>query len=202
MLIFWRGGGDAGGARLEELSILPKSPFGESSIPNGMLGLWLHNCKHGGRTEYSWFLANWVLSFFFIAETFYFSAKIWLNSCCKLKLVFWSSLEVTVLRNSMFSAVAQSTKRLVRFRYGFVDIQNVKTLRRACVSNGVRSDEGPLLLYKSYLEKQLLKPDESQSKVVYQLQGLYERLKDYDPQQKSSKLHFDLVYVNCLFLLI
>jgi len=57
-------------------------------------------------------------------------------------------------------------------------------------------------LYKSYLEKQLLKPDESQSKVVYQLQGLYERLKDYDPQQKSSKLHFDLVYVNCFFLLI
>jgi len=50
-------------------------------------------------------------------------------------------------------------------------------------------------LYKSYLEKQLLKPDESQSKVVYQLQGLYERLKDYDPQQKSSKLHFDFSLV-------
>ena len=92
----------------------------------------------------------------------------------------------------MFSAVSQSTKRLVRFRYGFVDIRNVKTLRRACFSGGVRPDEGPLRLYKSYLEKQLLKPDDSQSKVVYQLQGLYERLKDYDPQQKSSKLHINL----------
>ena len=94
----------------------------------------------------------------------------------------------------MFSAVAQSTKRLVRFRVRFVGIQNVCTQRRA-FSNGVRSDEGPLRLYKSYLEKQLLKPDDSQSKVVYQLQGLYERLKDYDPQQKSSKLklHIDLV---------
>lgn len=111
-------------------------------------------------------------------------------------------MQVTLLRNSMFSAVAQSTKRLVRFRVRFVDIQNVCTQRRACFSNGVRSDEGPLRLYKSYLEKQLLKPDDSQSKVVYQLQGLYERLKDYDPQQKSSKLHIDLVYVNCLFLSI
>jgi len=94
----------------------------------------------------------------------------------------------------MFSAVAQSTKRLARFRYGFVDSQNVKALR-ACFSNGVRPDEGPLRLYKSYLETQLLKPDDSQSKVVYQLQGLYERLKDYDPQQKSSKLLINLVLV-------
>ena len=97
----------------------------------------------------------------------------------------------------MFSALAQSTKRLVRFRFRLVNIQNGYTLRRACFSNGIRPDEGPLHLYKSYLEKQLLKPDDSQSKVVYQLQGLYERLKDYDPQQKSSKLH-----INWLFLLI
>ena len=107
-------------------------------------------------------------------------------------------MQVTVLRNSMFSAVAQSTKRLVRFRFRFVDVQNVYTLRRACFSNGIRSDEGPLRLYKSYLEKQLLKPDDSQSKVVYQLQALYERLKDYDPKKKSSELHTDLVYVKLI----
>ena len=116
--------------------------------------------------------------------------------------MFWSRLRVTVLRNSMFSALAQSTKRLVRFRFRLVDIQNFYALRRACFSNEIRSDEGPLRLYQSYLEKQLLKPDDSQSKVVYQLQGLYERVKDYDPKQKSSKLHIDLVYVNCLFLSI
>lgn len=88
----------------------------------------------------------------------------------------------------MFCAVAQSTKRLVRSRF-YLDIQGICAFRRACYSNGIRSNEGPLRLYKSYLEKQVLKPDDSQLKVVYQLQGLYERLKDYDPQQISSKSH-------------
>lgn len=91
----------------------------------------------------------------------------------------------------MFSAVAQTTKRLVRSRFRLVNVQNVYTVTKACYSNGIRHDGGPLRLYKSYLEKQLLKPDDSQFKVVYQLQGLYERLKDYDPQQKTSKSHID-----------
>lgn len=99
----------------------------------------------------------------------------------------------------MFSAIAQSTKRLACFRFRFVDIQNVYSLRKSCYSNVIKPDEGPLRLYKSYLERQVLKPDDSQLKVVYQLQGLYERLKGYDPQQISSKLLFELVYVNCLF---
>ena len=95
----------------------------------------------------------------------------------------------------MFSAIAHSTKRLVRFRFRFDDNQNVFTLRKLYHSNEIRPDEGPLRLYKSYLERQLLKPDDSQLKVVCQLQCLYERLKDYNPQQISSKLHIELVYV-------
>ncbi|KAJ7387369.1 hypothetical protein OS493_004363 [Desmophyllum pertusum] len=85
----------------------------------------------------------------------------------------------------MFSAVAHSTKRLVRCRF-HLDIRDICAFRKARYSNGIRSDEGPLRLYKSYLEKQVLKPDDSQLKVVCQLQSLFERLKDYDPQLKSN----------------
>ena len=88
----------------------------------------------------------------------------------------------------MFCVVANSTKRLVRCRFP-LDIQGICAFRRAYYSNGIRSNEGPVQLYKSFLEKQVLKPDDSQVKVVNQLQSLYERLKDYDPKKISSKSH-------------
>ena len=89
----------------------------------------------------------------------------------------------------MFSSILnRSTKRVIRC--GFLwDIQAVScALRKTCCNKAASSDEGPLRLYNSYLERQVLKPDNCQLQVVYQLQGLYERLKDYDPrQQETSK---------------
>lgn len=51
----------------------------------------------------------------------------------------------------------------------------------------MKFNEGPLQLYKSHLERKVLKPDDSQLKVVCNLQSLFERLKDYDSQKQSSK---------------
>lgn len=90
----------------------------------------------------------------------------------------------------MFSSIlARSTKRAIR--RGFLwDIQALScALRKTCCSKVASSHEGPLRLYNSYLERQVLKPDDCQLQVVYQLQGLYERLKDYDPrlQQTNSQ---------------
>ena len=90
----------------------------------------------------------------------------------------------------MFSVIlAQSCKRFVRgtFHWNF---QTVCALRKACYSDGISSQEGPLRLYNSYLQKQVLKPDDCQLQVVYKLQGVYERLKNYDPRLQPGK--FDL----------
>lgn len=88
----------------------------------------------------------------------------------------------------MFSAIlARSTKRVVQGRFHWDIHQAICAFRKACYSNVASSSEGPLRLYNSYLQRQVLKPDDCQLRVVYQLQGLYERLKDYDPRQQSSK---------------
>ena len=100
----------------------------------------------------------------------------------------------------MFSStLARSTKRVIRC--GFLwDTQALScALRKTCCSKVASSDEGPLRLYNSYLERQVLKPDDCQLQVVYQLQGLYERLKDYDPrQQQTSKSCILLIKRFCI----
>ena len=93
----------------------------------------------------------------------------------------------------MFSAIlAQSSKRFVRCSF-HRNFQTVCALRKACYSNGISSHEGPLRLYDSYLQKEVLKPDDCQLQVVYKLQGVYERLKNYDPRLQSSKF-YSIVY--------
>lgn len=87
---------------------------------------------------------------------------------------------------SMFSAIGHSTKRLARCCFHW-RIQTTCAIRKTCYSSATSCDEGPLRLYNSYLQKQVVKPDDCQLKVVYQLQRLYERLKDYDPRLQSSK---------------
>ena len=86
----------------------------------------------------------------------------------------------------MFSVVTHSTRRVVNCR-SHLGIQGVYAARKACYSDGMKFNEGPLQLYKSYLERKVLKPDNSQLKVVCNLQSLFERLKDYDSQKQSSK---------------
>lgn len=101
----------------------------------------------------------------------------------------------------MFSSIlARSTKRVIR--RGFLwDIESLScALRKTCCSKVASSDEGPLRLYNSYLERQVLKPDDCQLQVVYQLQGLYERLKDYDPRlQQTSKS--GILLIKCFHIL-
>lgn len=78
--------------------------------------------------------------------------------------------------------LALSSRRIVR---DLVFHWNIGT-RKAYFSDKVASCEGPLRLYNSYLQKQVLKPDQCQLQIVRKLQGLYERLKDYDPQCRSD----------------
>lgn len=87
--------------------------------------------------------------------------------------------------SGMFSVVTHSTRRVVTCR-SHLGIQGVYAARKACYSDGMKFNEGPLQLYKSHLERKVLKPDDSQLKVVCNLQSLFERLKDYDSQKQSS----------------
>lgn len=82
--------------------------------------------------------------------------------------------------------LAFSSKRFVRG----LSIQALCATGKAYFSYEAVSYEGPLREYNSYLQKQVLKPDECQQQIVHKLQNLYERLKDYDPQQRTGKYYW------------
>lgn len=84
--------------------------------------------------------------------------------------------------------LAFSSKRFVRCP-SYKNIQALFSTGKAYSSYEAVSHEGPLRKYNTYLQKQVLKPDECQKQIVHKLQNLYERLKDYDPQQRTGKYH-------------
>lgn len=85
--------------------------------------------------------------------------------------------------------LAFASKRFVRCP-SYKNIQTLCATRKAYSSHEAVSYEGPLGQYNTYLQKQVLKPDECQKQIVHKLQNLYERLKDYDPQQRTGKYHW------------
>lgn len=96
--------------------------------------------------------------------------------------------KVTSLWNEIVkfpAMLAFSSKRFVRCP-SRKNIQALFSTGKAYSSYEAVSHEGPLRKYNTYLQKQVLKPDECQKQTVHKLQNLYERLKDYDPQQRTD----------------
>lgn len=46
--------------------------------------------------------------------------------------------------------------------------------------------EGPVGIYKSYLDRNILRPDKRQHQAVVKLQDLYDRVKDYKPKELNQ----------------
>jgi len=65
----------------------------------------------------------------------------------------------------------------------------ISSLQHRVVRSHSSLSEGPFGIYKSYLDRNILKPDKRQHQAVVKLQDLYNRVKDYDYRESNKGIN-------------